>query len=162
MGGPNGDSTGDGAGHGPHGSASRGQGTNAGDAHRPRPTGTASRPTTSAEATVATVEWPPVERLAERGGGWDDVPVGHETGVPSTDARSAGWGSAPPRRGSAAASDTPPARSAVASSTTTFEHDPDSDVDPETDTALTDSPMSYGELLRHEFGAELIEERVGE
>jgi len=51
---------------------------------------------------------------------------------------------------------------APASSSASFQHDPDSEVDPETDAALTDSPLSYSELLRRELGAELIEERVGE
>ena len=38
-------------------------------------------------------------------------------------------------------------------------HNADSDVDPDTDTVLPDTPTSHADLLRREFGAELIEER---
>jgi len=37
-------------------------------------------------------------------------------------------------------------------------HDPDADVDPETDAEATDAPTTYRDLLIREFGAEIVEE----
>jgi DNA polymerase-3 subunit gamma/tau len=55
--------------------------------------------------------------------------------------RSAGVGSVPAGRPSGAADDR------------------DSEVDPENDSSLADSPLSHADLLVREFGAEVIEER---
>jgi DNA polymerase III subunit gamma/tau len=73
----------------------------------------------------------------------------------SADAASAGGTSA-----AAAATAGPSAAfSADATSAGRSAHDPDGDVDPDTDTVLPDSPTSHADLLVREFGAELIEER---
>ncbi|REF36797.1 DNA polymerase-3 subunit gamma/tau [Thermasporomyces composti] len=112
---------------------------------------------TSAETTGGPADWPSVGRPAggtDGGASEDPGPGGSEPNGLETNGR--GGGQARPARG--VTSSTP----APASSSASFQHDPDSEVDPETDAALTDSPLSYSELLRRELGAELIEERVGE
>jgi DNA polymerase III subunit gamma/tau len=73
----------------------------------------------------------------------------------SADATSAGGAPA----GAAATAGPSAAISADATSAGRSAHDPDGDVDPDTDTVLPDTPTSHADLLVREFGAELIEER---
>jgi DNA polymerase-3 subunit gamma/tau len=157
----------------------RGDAWNGSGATGPRratPTG-ATSPSTLAEGAGGSVEWPTVEppggKSAGAGTGEDtdaDVrptmsadggqgrPRGRAVSASPGASGSLGAASSPAASASSAVSGSP----AASASSAAFQHDPDSEVDPETDAALTDSPLSYEELLRREFGAELIEERVGE
>ncbi|MGW5362395.1 DNA polymerase III subunit gamma and tau [Actinopolymorpha pittospori] len=78
--------------------------------------------------------------------GWSDVTPATPGGPDDDQTRPSG-------RARAAA-----AAAAAAGRPSEPEHDPDKDVDPDTDDSLADSPTSHAELLRREFGAELIEE----
>ncbi|GAA4999974.1 DNA polymerase III subunit gamma and tau [Actinopolymorpha pittospori] len=111
------------------------------------PSVTLARGAAAARASIAngTVERSG-DHSANSSEGWSDVTPATPGGPDNDQTRPSG-------RARAAA-----AAAAAAGRPAEPEHDPDKDVDPDTDGSLADSPTSHAELLRREFGAELIEE----
>ncbi|GAA2759905.1 DNA polymerase-3 subunit gamma/tau [Actinopolymorpha rutila] len=86
---------------------------------------------------------------ADRRGGTDRGAPAGQSGAGSQGNGSRPMSSARARAAAAAGNTPRPAEPA---------HDPDGDVDPDTDNSLSDDPRSHTDLLEREFGAQLIEE----